>query len=516
MNKKKLPLLLIILDGWGLSKKIKGNAINLANTSNIDSLLKNYPHTRLNASGQYVGLPIGQVGNSEAGHMNISAGMVVEQDAVTIDRAINNGTFFKNQVLIESIKHVEDNNSDIHLIGLFSQKGSPHADREHILALIKFYLEKTNKKIYLHLFTDGRDSPMFAALKIIQECLSKIDKKRVKIASIMGRFYAMDRKNYWKRIKLAYDAMVLGKGITADNSIEAIDMAYNRGESDEFIIPTVITKNKKPVGIINNDDIVVFFNLRSDRARQLTKALVQKDFNKLNKDSFKRNKKIKNLFFIALTDFGTDLENVLTAFPSIDIPNTLVNTLKDIRQLYISETEKYAHITYFFNGGFDKPANGEDRIYISSKDVVSYDLDPAMSTRELTNKVINFINKDKYDFITLNIASPDMVGHTGNLEASIKAVEIVDENIGKLIKVIKKKKGTMIITSDHGNVEEMIDKQTGEIKTSHTTNLVPFIILDKKYKLKNKGKLANIAPTILDILNIEKPKSMKAKSLIIK
>jgi len=514
----KLPGLLIILDGWGLSKNSNGNAIALAHTPNMDSYYNKYSNTSLYASGKYVGLPKGQVGNSEAGHMNISAGTVIEQDALIIDRAIANGTFKKNQVFLESIEHLKKNNSDLHLIGLLPENNSPHASKEHIIALIKLFLEKTDQNIYLHFFTDGRDSSVLAALKVLPEIMSNFKEKRIQVASIMGRFYAMDRKGSWQRTKLAYEALVLGKGITVSDGREAIKQAYNRGESDEFILPSVITKNDKPIGPINDDDAVVFFNLRSDRARQLTKSLVQKDFKKRNSNSFKRNKKINNLFFIALTDFGTDLGNVLTAYPSIEIPNTLVNSLNSLRQLYIAEREKYAHITYFFNGGYDQPANGEKRMFLNSPDIPSYDLLPAMSLKALTKKVINFIKEDKYDFITLNIANADMIGHTGNLKSGIEAVEETDKALGLLIKEINNKRGFTIITADHGNIEEMLNHKTGETRTTHTTNLVPFIIIDKekKYKLKDKGKLANIAPTILDILNIAKPKSMKANSLIIK
>ncbi len=518
INKNKLPFLLIILDGWGLSKKIRGNAIALAKTPNMDYFFKNYPHTKLIASGKEVGLPVGQVGNSEAGHMNISGGMIVEQDLVIINKSITRGTFFKNQVFLEAIEHVDKYNSDIHLMGLLPENTSPHSSKEHIISLINLFLNKTNKKIYLHFFTDGRDSSLFSALKVLPSVTDIFDKKRVNLASIMGRFYAMDRKGSWSRTKLAYEALVLGKSITAINGVEAINKAYNRGETDEFILPTVIIKRGKPVGIINDNDVVVFFNLRSDRARQLTKSLVQNNFNKRNFNSFKRIKRVKNLFFVALTDFGTDLDNVLTAFPSIDIPHTLVDALNDLRQLYLAEREKYSHITYFFNGGYDKPVNLEKRLFLPSKDVVSYDLKPEMSIKELAHKVINYIKNDKYDFITLNIANPDMVGHSGNLESAIKAVEEVDKYIGKMVNVVNSKKGSIIITSDHGNIEEMINNETGEVCTTHTNNLVPFILIDNygKYKLKKKGMLANVTPTILDILNIDKPKSMTAKSLIIK
>ncbi len=511
-----IPLVLIILDGWGISKESKGNAIFLAKTPVVDNICKKYSHTHLHASGHYVGLPDGQPGNSEAGHMNIGAGRVIPQDSIIINKSIKNSTFFKNPAFLQTAQHITDNNSDIHLMGLLSENQSPHSDNDHIVALIDFFTNNSKQNIYLHLFTDGRDSPMFSALKTLDKYKKVFDNKRVKIASIMGRFYAMDRKRDWQRTKLTYEAMTEGKGVTVTNGIEAVNQAYNRGESDEFILPTVIVdKNKKPIGPINDNDAIVFFNLRSDRARQLSKTFVQKNFEKDNKDSFKRKKKVKNLFFTALTDFGTDLGHILTAYPAIDIPESLTSCLKEYRQLYIAESEKYSHVTYFFNGGYDQPVVKEERISIPSKNISTYDQKPSMSVKLVTNKVIKAIQDKKFDFITLNYASPDMIGHTGNIEAAIKAIEIVDKEIGKIISEVSKRNGTVIITADHGNVEEMINNETGEVITKHSTNLVPFAIINKhKYKLGKIGKLADIAPTILDILDIKKPKSMTGKSLI--
>lgn len=515
IKKKNTPLVLAILDGWGIWNEKEGNAIALAKTPFIDSVYKKYPNTLIQASGTYVGLPGNQPGNSEAGHMNIGAGRVVEQDAVTISRSISNGTFFKNPAFLQAARHVEEHNSDVHLMGLLSDGSSPHSDDDHLLSLISFFISRTKQKIYLHLFTDGRDSPQFAALKILSNYNTIFDSKRVQIATVMGRFYAMDRKKSWDRTEKAYNALVMGLGQTAKTPIEAVNQSYNRGESDEFIVPSVIVHNKKPVGPIGDNDAVVFFNLRSDRARQLTKTFAQEEFEKKNPSSFKRAKKLKNLLFVALTDFGPDLSGVLTAYPGIDIPDTLPMALKDYKQCYIAETEKYAHVTYFFNGGYDHIVAGEDRIDIPSKDVASYAKQPEMSTKEVAKRLIADIKKDKYEVAIVNFAAPDMVGHTGDLKAGIKAVECVDKAVADLCQAVLAKKGTVIITADHGNVEEMINLKTKEVDTEHSINPVPFaIVSSSKYKLKSNGKLANIAPTILDILGVKKPSLMTENSLI--
>jgi len=516
-TKTKAPVVLMILDGWGLSPKKEGNAIALANTPNLDSFYKKYPNIKIEASSSAVGLPLGQSGNSEAGHMNIGAGRVVEQESVIISKSINNGTFFKNPAFLQAANHVNKYKSDIHLIGMMSDGSSPHSDMDHLLSLVSFFISKTKQNIYLHLFTDGRDSPKFAAIKVLAQFKGVFNSRRVKIATIMGRFYAMDRKKAWDRTKLAYEAMVLGKGHIAKTGVEAVSQAYNRGESDEYITPTVMSRDHRPVGPIGDKDAVVFWNLRSDRARQLTKCFVQKDFEKKNKNSFKRAKVAKDILFVALTDFGPDLGNVLTAYPGVDISDTLPIALDGLRQLYVAETEKYAHVTYFFNGGYDHPLVNEEWKVFASKDTPSYDRVPQMSNYEITDYVVSSLEEDKYDFITINFSSPDMIGHTGNLKAATKAVEIVDELLGKIAKTVLKKNGTFIIIADHGNLEEMVNPETGEVITEHSTNPVPFILIsNEKYKLKKTGKLANVAPTILDILNIKKPRLMSADSLISK
>lgn len=509
---KNTPLVLLILDGWGITKANLGNAITLAKTPVLDAIYKKFPNIKLHAHGEYVGLPDDQDGNSEAGHMNIGAGTIVEQDSVYISKCINDGTFFRNSVFKQAIDHIKKNKSKMHLMGMLSNGESAHSNNDHLAALLTLMRLK-GVKVNLHLFTDGRDSHQYEALKLLKR-LKFFLKNKEKISTIMGRFYAMDRKKKWGRTKIAYELLTEGKGLRFTNAKESILAGYNRGETDEFIQPSIFEKDKiKSKSIIENNDAIIFFNLRSDRARQLTKAFVQQKF-----IGFKRNKILKNICFITMTDFGPDLSGVTTAYQGRDLKGTLPIALKKYRQLYITESEKYSHITYFFNGGYADSVSGEDRICVESPDVKSYDEIPQMRTREITKKIIAFLNNDKYDIIVANFANSDMVGHTGNLQAGIKAAEVIDKSIGQILEVILKLKGIMMITADHGNIEEMIDLETGEIDTAHSKNLVPFILISKNFintKLtKTGGSLCNIAPTMLDILNIEKPTEMTAKSLI--
>lgn len=525
IKNNNLPLILIILDGWGLTGPNKGNAVFLSRTSIMDKLSKEYPFTKLCASGQCVGLPKGQVGNSEAGHMNIGAGRLVKQDAAIISESIMNGTFFKNAAFMEAIRHVKKQNSKLHIMGMLSGKSSPHSDPAHIAALVSLAKKSGIKDIFLHLFTDGRDSPQYASLKLIEDLKKQINGDGF-IATIMGRFYAMDRKKKWERTERAYNALVLGEGKISESPEAAITESYNRGESDEFIEPYIMlipedgagAKKENKAPRIDDKDSVIFFNLRSDRARQLAKVFVQKDFNEKNPGAFKRNKILTNLHFVAMTDFGPDLDSILTAYPSADLKETLPISLKELSQLYIAESEKYAHVTYFFNGGYADPVNGEDRMQIPSPDVRSYDETPAMSSDRLTEVVLENLKNKKYDFTLLNFAAPDMVGHTGNLAAGIKCCEAVDKNVGKITEVYLSAAGTIVITADHGNIEEMINLKTDEIITEHSTNLVPFVLvnnkLKNKIKLKQEGVLGDIAPTILNLLGIDKPKEMTGRSLI--
>jgi len=517
---KKSPFVLLILDGYGLAADSPANAISQAKTPVFDKLWQNYPHTKLQASGKFVGLPFNQFGNSEAGHMNIGGGRVVDQDAIFISKEINSGKFFRNPAFEAVYKHLKNNNSDLHLMGMLSNGQSAHSDPDHLLALLAWARRRKIENVYLHLFTDGRDSPPHSSLKVIESLMRIMRNKEVGgrrtgewIATIMGRYYAMDRKKDWKKTQMAYNTMVFSKANSAKSPQEAITQSYNRGETDEFIPPYVISRGGKPIARIKDNDAIIFFNLRSDRARQLAKPFVQKEFNKLNPNAFSRPKILKNLYFVAMTDFGPDLDSIITAYPSQDLSGTLPMVVDGRQQLYIAEKEKYAHVTYFFNGGYADPVAGEDRVVLPSPAVSSYDQKPEMAVYQITDRVIKGLSK--YQFIVINFANPDMVGHTGNIKACIKAVEHVDICLGKIKNAVLQVGGTLIVTSDHGNAEKMLDLKTGEMYTEHTDNPVPFIVVndgDKKLKLKS-GKLGDIAPTILKLMGIKKSKDMKGKEL---
>lgn len=507
---KRKPVVLVILDGWGVTDEKRGNAITLAKTPVIDEIWRKYASTLLSASGKDVGLPPGQNGNSEAGHMNIGAGRIVEQDSVLISRSINDGTFFRNAAFLTAIGHVRQYKSNLHLIGLLTAEQSAHADPDQLLALLTLFRLRDVNNIHLHLFTDGRDSYQYLAVKLLER-LKKILINHEKIVTICGRFYAMDRNREWERTKLAYEALVLGKGHQVKSAQEAVLQAYNRQENDEYIKPTVVSPRGRKEGRISDNDTVVFFNLRSDRVRQLTKAFTQKKF-----EGFERDKVLKNLCFVTLTDFGPDLPGVLSAYPARFIKNTLPFALESVKQLYIAETEKYAHMTYFFNGGYDHSVAGEDRIIINSPHVYSYKEKPEMSANKITEVIVKGIKEEQYDFIAVNYANPDMVAHTGDLNACIKAVESVDRYLGQIKKAVLEKDGTMIITADHGNIEEVIDIGTDQIDTAHSGHPVPLIIVNKnipKETKVQKGVLADIAPTILYMMDIKKPKEMNNKIL---
>ncbi len=512
------PTLLIILDGFGLaSPNNPGNAITPKTAPYIFSVMKKYPFTRLMAHGSAVGLFPTQEGNSEAGHMNIGAGRIVEQDLVRITRAIEDGTFFKNEAFDQALFHVQKYKSAVHVIGLLTNGQSAHANPEHLYALLEYFRKKKYPNIFLHLFIDGRDSPPHSAVEHIRE-LRKHMKNGEKIASVIGRFYAMDRGKHWERIQDAYDMMVRGRGsCRAESAEEAIAQTYNRGETDEYICPTVIVKKGKPVATIRDNDAIYFFNARSDRARELTKVFVQPDFQKKNSGAFRRIGLPKNIRFVAMTDFGPDLPGIFTAFPSPDIPNCLAKAIGENRkQLYISETEKYAHVTYFLNGGYAAPINGEDRVLVASTGDASYADRPEMKANELTGRVIDAFTKQGYDFVVVNFPNADMVGHTGNFKAGQTAIRVLDREVKTLAQMILKSDGVMIVTADHGNAEEMIDRKTGEMMTEHTTNFVPLILvgnLCRGWRLKRGGKLADVTPTLLKILGIKKPKEMTGRAL---
>lgn len=517
-KKEKKPLILIILDGWGIAPPSKGNAIELAKKPTFDYLKKHFPFTQLLASGESVGLFPGMPGNSETGHFNLGAGRVVLDDGVFISQSIANKIFFQNQGLLEVMEHVKKNKSRLHLMGLLSETATAHANPEHLIALIKMAEINGVKEVFLHLFSDGRDTTSRCFLRAYTKIKKSIN--HAKIVTLIGRFYAMDRKKEWSRTEKTYNLLVFGEGKKFENIEAAVSYAYSRSDvsanflTDEYIPPSIFPINGKIITIDDNDG-VIFFNLRSDRARQLAKTFVQKDFNQKNPGAFKRKKILENLFFVALTDFGPDLDSIKTAYPASKIKNGLVSTLKNNSQIYIAEKEKYAHVTYFFNGGYDQPIFGEKRVLIPSPDVESYELVPEMNARGVTEMIIEHIKK-KTNFIMANFANPDILGHTGNIPATIKAIEFIDQCLKRIYRLAVRAQADLIITADHGNADKMIDLETNEIYTGHTTNPVPFILISERYKKTKlqEGILADVAPTILEILGIEKPKEMTGKSLI--
>ncbi len=505
--------MLMILDGFGDNKNKDGNAVKLAKTPNIDKLMKKYENTDIYTSGLHVGLPEGQMGNSEVGHTNIGAGRIVYQELTRITKSIEDGDFFSNSEFIAAIENCKKNNSKLHILGLVSD-GGVHSHIRHLYALLEMAKRRDFEDVYIHCFLDGRDTPPASAESYITKLQEKIKEKGVgKIASISGRFYAMDRDKRWQRVQKCYDALVKGEGNKASSAIKAIEDSYQKEVFDEFVEPTVIYNGNEPVAKIEENDSVIFFNFRPDRAREITRSLVDPNF-----DGFETQK--MNLYYVCFTNYDETMPNVHIAFNK----ETLINTFgeyiskKGYTQLRIAETEKYAHVTFFFNGGEEKQYEGEDRILVPSPKVETYDLKPEMSAYEVTEKVCEALNNDRYDVVILNFANTDMVGHTGSLPAAIKAVETVDECVGKIVKIIEEKQGNLIITADHGNAEQMIDYKTGEPHTAHTTNPVPIILVtpDKELKLKTGGKLADLAPTMLELMNLEKPAEMTGESLLIR
>ena len=513
---KKPTNILIILDGWGVASKNKGNAIELAKKPFYNDLIKKYPYTTLNATGLAVGLSENERSGSESGHINIGAGRIIKQDSQIIREDIESEKFFKNHNLIKTMNRALTKKSDLHFIGLLSELDSPHSDPDHLYALLKLAKQKKIKQVYLHLFTDGRDTYRKKAPLFLKDLNKQIEKIGIgKIATIGGRYYGMDRVKHWNRLQRAYDAMVFGEGAKSKFAEEAVENSYKQGLTDEFVAPTVIVdKKNKPIAKIKDNDVIIHFNIRGDRARQFMKLFV------LNDIIGYENKphKLKDVYACSLSDFGPDLP-VQIAYPSQVIENTLPFILKKYKQLYIAEAEKYPHVTYFFNGGYKDPIGGENREQVMSQNVFSYDQKPEMSAGDITDVILLNIKYSVYDFITVNFANADMVGHTGNLKATILAIEFLDKCLQHVVEKIIKSGGTAIITADHGNADEMVDLKTGEAMTMHSKNPVPFIIAqekynNKKYKLKNNGVLGNISPTILDILDIKKPKDVVLGSLI--
>ena len=496
-------VLLCILDGIGINKETYGNAVYQANTPCLDRLISKYPNSCLNASGELVGLPSGQMGNSEVGHMNIGAGRIVYQPLGLINSKIKDESFYNNEILLSILKHTKENKSKLHIMGLLSD-GGIHSHINHFIALLDMCKRNNANNVYFHIFTDGRDTSPYSGEKYIKTLEEKIQKFGLgSIASISGRYYAMDRDNNYDRIKKAYDCITLGVGEEYKSTYEAWASNQERNITDEFIVPAIIDKS----GIIESNDGIIFANFRPDRVRELASVLTNKDFNGFERES------LSNIKMATLMPVSDEVVST-PAFKIEDLIDTLGEYIsnKGLSQLRIAETEKYAHVTYFFDGGKEKELKGEKRILIPSPKVETYDLKPEMSAYEITDKLLDEIKNEKQDLIILNFANGDMVGHTGNYDAAIKAVEVVDECLSKIIKNINLKEYTVIITADHGNCEVMINKD-GSINTQHTTNLVPFIILDNELEVKD-GKLGDIALTILDIMNIDGSKYMSGTSLI--
>ena len=505
------PLVMIILDGWGISDNPEANAQEKARIPFYKSLIKEYPHTALECSGEAVGLPAGTMGNSEVGHLNLGAGRIVYQDYARINYAIQDGSFLNNQALVNSMDSAREKGSSVHFLGLLSDAGV-HSHIHHLYALIDMALSREVRRVFIHAFMDGRDTPPTSGIKYIRELEEFLnDKPAAKIASVTGRYWAMDRDKRWERVEQAYRALVYGEGMKCISAVEAVEASYKRNETDEFIKPSVICSDAAPIGIFQKGDSAVFFNFRADRSRELTTALTAQYF-----DGFERKEIPVFGSYVTMTMYDDDF-----SFPVAFPPFTLINILGEVlsrnnlRQLRIAETEKYAHVTYFFNGGEEKSFPGEDRCLIPSpQEIATYDLKPEMSAHEVTEEVLKRIDKFSYDFILLNYANPDMVGHTGIIEAAVKACETVDTCLEKIVTKIQSVGGMVIITSDHGNCDEMIDDEHPH--TAHSTNPVPFLLLRKDIRLRNKGILADVAPTVLELMGIEKPEEMTGESLIVK
>ncbi len=497
----------MILDGYGISETKEGNAIAAARKPNMDKLFAAYPYSKLESSGKSVGLPDCQMGNSEVGHLNIGAGRIVYQDLTRISKSIREGDFFRNEVLLEALSNVKNHNSSLHLMGLLSD-GGVHSHISHLYALLQLAKEHGIKKVYIHAFLDGRDVPPESALTYIEEAEKKMKELGGEFATISGRYYSMDRDKRWDRVEKAYNAMTSGMGLTSESASLAVKNAYERGETDEFVTPTIISRDERPVATVSNNDSLIFFNFRSDRAREITRAFINDDFM-----DFKR-KQHPHTHFVCFTQYDETFR-IPVAFPPEPLKNILAGILAryHLRQLRIAETEKYAHVTFFFNGGMEVPVAGEDRILISSPKVATYDLQPEMSAFLVTDEVVKAIAVGEYDVIILNYANLDMVGHTGVFEAAVRAVEAIDQCIGKVFDAVTKAGGLLIITADHGNAEKMIDEDGG-IHTAHTSNPVPFLICEKSLRLRD-GILADIAPTLLELLGIQKPEEMTGHSLIL-
>ena len=512
------------MDGYGYNPEVKGNAIKQANCKNVNEILKKYPSTLIGASGLDVGLPDGQMGNSEVGHLNIGAGRVIYQDLTKITKAIEDGDFFKNPALLKAVDNAVANNKKLHLYGLLST-GGVHSHITHLFALLKLAKEKGVKETYVHCFLDGRDTPPESGKEFVKELQAEIDRIWYgKIASVCGRYYVMDRDNNWDRTEKAYDMLTIGTGVHETDPVSAVAHSYEKGVTDEFMLPTNICEDGNPVGLIGKGDSIIFYNFRPDRARQITRAMSQEEFTpyddaeKGKRMYFERKSGFLAPVYVGFAVYDSSFKDVYVAFPPEEIKNTLPQYLSSLglTQLHIAETEKYAHVTFFFNAKLEAPVEGETRIVIPSPKVATYDLKPEMSAYEVTDRVIKELDTGKYDVMILNFANCDMVGHTGVFDSAVKAVETVDECVGKVVDKILSLGGTAILTADHGNADKMIDDD-GEPFTAHTTNKVPLAVIGKEFvgkTLKEGGKLCDIAPTLLTMMDIPVPSEMTGKSLI--
>ena len=507
MSKK--PTVLMILDGYGLNNETKGNAVAEAKKPVMDKLMAECPFVQGNASGLAVGLPDGQMGNSEVGHLNMGAGRIVYQDLTKITKAIQDGDFFENKALLAACENVKKNASALHLYGLVSD-GGVHSHNSHIYGLLELAKRQGIEKVYVHCFLDGRDTPPASGKEYVAELEARMAEIGVgEVASVMGRYYVMDRDNRWDRVEKAYRALVFGEGEKTTSATEGIQASYDKDVTDEFVLPTVVEKDGAPVATIKDNDSVIFFNFRPDRAREITRTFCDDAF-----DGF------DHTTYVCFTEYDVTIPNKLVAFVKEEITNTFGEFLaaNGLKQARIAETEKYAHVTFFFNGGVEEPNEGEDRILVKSPKVATYAMKPEMSAYEVCDKLVDAIKSDKYDVIIINFANPDMVGHTGVEPAAIAAIEAVDACVGKAVDAIREVDGQMFICADHGNAEQLIDKETGEPFTAHTTNPVPFILVnaDPAYKLREGGCLADIAPTLIELMGLEQPKEMTGKSLLVK
>ena len=513
MNKK--PVVLMVLDGYGLNDKTEGNAIAMANTPVMDRLMKECPFVKGNASGLAVGLPDGQMGNSEVGHMNIGAGRIIYQDLTRITKSIEDGDFFENSALLAAMENCKKNDSDLHLWGLLSD-GGVHSHITHLYGLLEMAKKQGLTKVFVHAFLDGRDTPPASGKDFIEELQNKMNEIGVgKVASVSGRYYAMDRDNNWDRVQKAYDSLVKGEGVKATDAVAAVADSYAQDVTDEFVLPTVITDEAgNPLSLVKANDSVIFFNFRPDRAREITRAFCDDKFEGFNREFLP-------LTYVCFKDYDETIPNKTIAFEKENIVNTFGEYLAKCgkKQLRLAETEKYAHVTFFFNGGVEDPNVDEFRLLVNSpKDVATYDLKPEMSAPEVGVDLVEAIKSDKYDVIVINFANPDMVGHTGVISACIKAVEKIDELVGKAVDAIQEVNGALFICADHGNAEQEINYETGEPHTAHTTNPVPFILVNgpEGATLRENGCLADIAPTLLDIMELEQPAEMTGKSLLVR